>query len=79
MVMVESCKSTNKGIYLMVITFVIELAYSGIQQQYIRYAWERQKLIKKKQVNVVSKASIIRLRDVGSNNRRRDSQFFIGT
>jgi hypothetical protein len=63
----------------MVIPFVIELAYSEIQQQYIRYAWERQKLIKKKQVNVVSKASIIRLRDVGSNNRRRDSQFFIGT
>ena len=63
----------------MVIQFVIELAYSEIQQQYIRYAWERQKLIKKKQVNVVSKASIIRLRDVGSNNRRRDSQFFIGT
>ena len=49
----------------MVITFVIELANSEIRQQYIRYAWERQKLIKKKQVNLVSKASIMRSRDVG--------------
>jgi hypothetical protein len=30
-------------------------------------------------VNLVSEVSIMRLRDVGFNNRRRDSRFFIGT
>jgi hypothetical protein len=51
----------------------------SIKSLFVLYIITTNRNLKKKQVNLVSEASIMRLRDVGFNNRRRDSRFFIGT